>query len=185
MQLALSAPAPLAVSARASVRGASVRLAAPRQAQVGRGSLAVRAGKVQLITAEELEIAIAERDKPLVIDFYARQALSRLAARGGAFCLLSTRPACFTHRSWCGPCVLMAAELEKARREADTRWPAMHGPELTPSAAQVAEELGDAVRIVKIDTEAEPELSSQLQVRAARREACRQLWPHLTVRSPR
>jgi len=36
-------------------------------------------------------------------------------------------------------------------------------------APQVAEELGDAVRIVKIDTEAEPELSSQLQVRTARR----------------
>jgi len=31
----------------------------------------------------------------------------------------------------------------------------------------VAEELGDKVRIVKVDTEAEPELSSQLQVRAA------------------
>jgi hypothetical protein len=74
MQLALSVPASPAVSARASVRGAAVRLAAPRRAQVGRGTLAVRAGKVQLITAEELEIAIAERDKPLVIDFFARHA---------------------------------------------------------------------------------------------------------------
>ena len=80
MQLALSVPASPAVSARASVRGAAVRLAAPRRAQVGRGTLAVRAGKVQLITAEELEIAIAERDKPLVIDFFARHAAAADAA---------------------------------------------------------------------------------------------------------
>ena len=33
-------------------------------------------------------------------------------------------------RSWCGPCVLMAAELEKARREADTRCLALHAPDL-------------------------------------------------------
>ena len=32
----------------------------------------------------------------------------------------------------------------------------------------MAAELGDAVRIVKVDTEAEPELSSQLQVRTKR-----------------
>jgi hypothetical protein len=32
----------------------------------------VRAGLVQQLTGEELEVAIAERTKPLVIDFYAR-----------------------------------------------------------------------------------------------------------------
>ena len=35
---------------------------------------------------------------------------------------------------------------------------------LVPGALQVAEELGDAVRILKVDTDENPELSSQLQV---------------------
>jgi len=70
---------------------------------------------VQKLTGEELEVAIQERSKPLVIDFYA---------------------------TWCGPCVLMAKEL-----------------------AKVAEELGeDKVRIVKVDTDENPELSTQLQI---------------------
>lgn len=41
-------------------------------------------------------------------------------------------------------------------------------------ALQVAEELGDKVRIVKIDTDENPELSSQLQVNEL-------LEPHLTI----
>jgi len=69
---------------------------------------------VEQLTAEELEVAIQERDRPLVIDFFA---------------------------TWCGPCVLLSSELEK-----------------------VAETLGDKVRIVKVDTDAEPTLASQLQI---------------------
>ena len=38
------------------------------------------------MTAEELEVAIQNRDRPLVIDFYA---------------------------TWCGPCLLLAKELEQ------------------------------------------------------------------------
>ena len=38
------------------------------------------------MTAEELEVAIQTRDRPLVIDFYA---------------------------TWCGPCLLLAKELEQ------------------------------------------------------------------------
>ena len=75
---------------------------------------AIRAGKVQKMNAEELEIAMANRDKPMVIDFYA---------------------------TWCGPCVLMSAELEK-----------------------VQERLGDAVQCVKVDTDEESELATQLQI---------------------
>ncbi len=55
-----------------------------------------------------------DRSTPLIIDFFA---------------------------TWCGPCVLLASELEK-----------------------VKEELGDSVRIVKVDTDKEEELSSQLQI---------------------
>jgi len=66
------------------------------------------------MSAEELEVAITERDRPLVIDFFA---------------------------TWCGPCLLLSNELEK-----------------------VAEELGDGVRIVKVDTDEENEIASQLQI---------------------
>ena len=38
------------------------------------------------MTAEELEVAIQSRDRPLVIDFFA---------------------------TWCGPCLLLATELEQ------------------------------------------------------------------------
>lgn len=40
------------------------------------------------VNAEELEVALANRDKPMVIDFYA---------------------------DWCGPCVLLAKELIQVR----------------------------------------------------------------------
>ncbi|CAL5220956.1 g3061 [Coccomyxa viridis] len=70
--------------------------------------------QVQKVTAEELEVAIQTRDRPLVIDFYA---------------------------TWCGPCLLLAKELE-----------------------QVYDELGDDIRIIKIDTDENPDLSSQLQI---------------------
>ena len=43
--------------------------------------------------------------------------------------------------TWCGPCVLLASELEKVKTE-----------------------LGDTVRIVKVDTDEESALSTQLQI---------------------
>lgn len=55
-----------------------------------------------------------DRSTPLVIDFFA---------------------------TWCGPCVLLASELEKVKAE-----------------------LGDSVRIVKVDTDEEAALSTQLQI---------------------
>ena len=58
--------------------------------------------------------ATQDRSTPLVIDFFA---------------------------TWCGPCVLLASELEKVKAE-----------------------LGDAVRIVKVDTDEEADLSTQLQI---------------------
>lgn len=42
----------------------------------------------QKVSAEELEVALAERTIPLIVDFYA---------------------------TWCGPCVLLAKELEMVR----------------------------------------------------------------------
>ena len=57
---------------------------------------------------------MADRSTPIVIDFYA---------------------------TWCGPCVLMSAELEK-----------------------VKEQLGEAVRCIKVDTDEETELATQLGI---------------------
>jgi hypothetical protein len=73
----LRAPAPSAtLPARASLRGAPLRAAAaaPPQLQQRRRSVRVAAGLVEKLNAEQLEIAIAERDRPLVIDFFARHA---------------------------------------------------------------------------------------------------------------
>ena len=70
--------------------------------------------QVEQLDAAGLEAAIASRDKPLIIDFFA---------------------------TWCGPCVLMAKELEL-----------------------VAAELGDAVKIVKVDVDAEEAVASSLSI---------------------
>ena len=70
--------------------------------------------QVEQLDAAGLEAAIASRDKPLIIDIYA---------------------------TWCGPCVLMAKELEA-----------------------VAAELGDAVKIVKVDVDAEEAVASSLSI---------------------
>ena len=42
--------------------------------------------QVEQITQEQLEVVIADQEKPIVIDFFA---------------------------TWCGPCVMLAKELEK------------------------------------------------------------------------
>ena len=83
-------------------------------APMRRGAVRTRAGLVQKMNAEELEIAMANRDRPMVIDFYA---------------------------TWCGPCVLMSAELEKVQAQ-----------------------LGDKVLCVKVDTDEETDLATQLQI---------------------
>ncbi|GLC41489.1 hypothetical protein PLESTB_001006200 [Pleodorina starrii] len=70
--------------------------------------------KVQKISGEELEVAIAARDTTLIVDFFA---------------------------TWCGPCLLLARELE-----------------------QVAEELDGKVRVVKVDVDENPELSNLLKI---------------------
>ncbi|MEW5307109.1 MAG: hypothetical protein WDW36_009526 [Sanguina aurantia] len=85
-----------------------------RSLQQQRRTGVVMQGLVQQVTGEELEVAIAGRDTPLVVDFFA---------------------------TWCGPCVLLAQELEK-----------------------VAVTLGDKVRIIKVDVDANPELSSMLKI---------------------
>ena len=87
---------------------------AKQQQQKRSGSLSVKAGLVEKMNAEQLEVAMADRSTPLVIDFYA---------------------------TWCGPCVLMSAELEK-----------------------VKEQLGEAVRCIKVDTDEETELATQLGI---------------------
>lgn len=74
----------------------------------------VVSGNVQKVSQEQLEKELADRQVPLIIDFYA---------------------------TWCGPCVLLAKELE-----------------------QVATELGDKIKVLKIDTDENPELSTQLQI---------------------
>lgn len=71
---------------------------------------------VQKVSARELDDILAnERSSPMVVDFYA---------------------------TWCGPCILLAQELE-----------------------QLAVEYGDRVRFLKIDTDEEHELANQMQIR--------------------
>jgi len=70
--------------------------------------------KPRKVSAEDLEVELAKRSVPMIIDFYA---------------------------TWCGPCVLLAKELE-----------------------QVAEELGDSVQILKVDTDENTALSTQLMI---------------------
>lgn len=69
---------------------------------------------MQKVTPEELEVAIANREKAILVDFFA---------------------------TWCGPCLLLAQELEK-----------------------VAEEMGDQVDILKLDVDENPDLASALQI---------------------
>jgi thioredoxin len=70
----------------------------------------------QKVTARELDDILAgERSQPVVVDFYA---------------------------TWCGPCILLAQELE-----------------------MLAVEYGDRVRFLKVDTDEEHELATQMEIR--------------------
>ena len=104
--------ASLASARSASLRGSQLRAAAAAPRRV-KSACAPRtaAGLVQKLNAEELELAIAERDKPLVIDFFARR-----AARHERHARVAPPADAAVPRSWCGPCVLLATELEKVRR---------------------------------------------------------------------
>ncbi|DBB04354.1 hypothetical protein WJX77_004401 [Trebouxia sp. C0004] len=95
-------------------RGSQLSRAVCRGAKGRSSALQVVSGAVQQVSQEQLEKELADRQVPLIIDFYA---------------------------TWCGPCVLLAKELE-----------------------EVAAELGDKVKVLKIDTDQNPELSSQLQI---------------------
>ena len=113
-----SAPRPFQLAALKATnrrRAASSKRLQCRAEAPGAEEEAPASGLVKKLTGEELEVAIQERDRPLIVDFYA---------------------------TWCGPCVLMAKELEN-----------------------VLQELGeDKVRIVKVDTDENPEISNQLQI---------------------
>lgn len=87
---------------------------APRVAARSRCA-AARMDFVKQVNTEEFEEAIQDCATPIVLDVFA---------------------------TWCGPCQLMAPELEK-----------------------VAEKMGDKVRFFKIDADEEPVVSETLQVR--------------------
>ncbi|KAG2427696.1 hypothetical protein HYH02_014528 [Chlamydomonas schloesseri] len=94
------------VASPVSARGAS--------GVTSRQSVISHAGKVEKISGEQLEVAIASRDTTLIVDFFA---------------------------TWCGPCLLLARELE-----------------------QVAEEMDGRVKVVKIDVDENPDLSNMLRI---------------------
>ncbi len=72
------------------------------------------AGLVEKLNTQELEVALSNRDKPVVIDFFA---------------------------TWCGPCVVLSKVLD-----------------------EIAEEFGEDVRFVKVDTDEETELANYFQI---------------------
>lgn len=71
-------------------------------------------GRVKEVTGAQLEVEIQDDASPLLVDVFA---------------------------TWCGPCQLMAPELEKA-----------------------AKDLGMRARVVKLDSDKEPELASRLNI---------------------
>lgn len=103
------------------------------------------------VDEEGLEKAIADRSTPLVVDFFATWYAH---AFGTAWpCRPSDgRPVNSVVRpvvllAWpcgrCGPCVLVATELEK-----------------------VAEQMGEKVRVLKVDVDKNPAISSALKIEA-------------------
>lgn len=82
--------------------------------QHSHSTLTARAGRIQEVDGESLEVEIMNRDRPLIVDFFA---------------------------TWCGPCLLLAKELE-----------------------QVSEHFGDRVKILKVDCDKNNEISTALQI---------------------
>jgi len=79
-----------------------------------RNSIIAKGSQIEKITSKELETVISNRTTPVLIDFFA---------------------------TWCGPCVLLAQELQK-----------------------VAEEQGDKLKIVKVDVDENPDICSTLNI---------------------
>jgi len=73
-------------------------------------------GKVEQVTAEQFELALQTEELPMIVDFFT---------------------------TWCGPCKLIAPQLEK-----------------------IAGEYEGKVKVIKIDTDVEADLASSLQVYA-------------------
>jgi thiol-disulfide isomerase/thioredoxin len=136
---------------------------------------------IRYVNEEELEVAIQSREKPLVIDLcvccrlrhslHGEAAVSwrrffggfRGTSDGGGrigsdrlsspiahphrTCALAHSPLIdrnvhyYSYATWCGPCVMLSKELE-----------------------QVAEQLGDKVDILKIDTDQNEGISNALQI---------------------
>ncbi|KAG0560560.1 hypothetical protein M758_10G185200 [Ceratodon purpureus] len=108
--------------AKSSFNGIQLQVRTPASVRTQSGGVGIRAAGakgdylVQKVSARELDDILAnERSSPMVVDFYA---------------------------TWCGPCILLAQELE-----------------------QLAVEYGDRVRFLKIDTDEEHELANQMEIR--------------------
>jgi thiol-disulfide isomerase/thioredoxin len=86
--------------------------------------------QVQKVTPEELEVAIANREKAILVDFFGALCTARRASRPPR--AWGARRPCHVARAslradacapppsppaatWCGPCLLLAQELEKVR----------------------------------------------------------------------
>ncbi|PNH02406.1 Thioredoxin-like protein CITRX, chloroplastic [Tetrabaena socialis] len=104
---------PRPVFAAASPFGHARSTARGSQGSAARRSVVAR-GMVEKITSEELEVAIATRETTIIVDFFA---------------------------TWCGPCLLLAKELEK-----------------------VAETMDGKVKVVKIDVDENPDLANMLKI---------------------
>jgi thiol-disulfide isomerase/thioredoxin len=72
--------------------------------------------QVEQITQEQLEVVIADQEKPIVIDFFA---------------------------TWCGPCVMLAKELEKVGHNLTNAPADLHAMPRTPMQRFAADSSAD------------------------------------------
>lgn len=118
--------------------------------------------QVQKVNSEELEAAIANRDKAILVDFFGALPVCVASGKNSRTNSAAAQTGCSKRRkltlppstptnhqkntskqtaTWCGPCLLLAQELEK-----------------------VAADMGDSVDILKLDVDENPDLASALQV---------------------